>query len=190
VTVLDVANAHDGAIVALQTGRAPRPPWRVAVRCASGYPVVIASPSRLEDGTPFPTHLWLTCPALASFAAAEESAGATAIWRARVAQDSALAARLTAADGALRELRAAESDGDDACRDAGIAGQRDATSVKCMHAHVALALAGVDDPVGAEVLSDAVAAGAVEIRFGNAVACPDQRCARLEEGAQSALERI
>jgi len=189
VTVADVASAHDGAIVALQTGRAPRSPWRVALHCGSGYPVVIASPSRLEDGTPFPTHLWLTCPALAAFAAAEESCGSSAIWRARIAEDAGLAARLGAADGALRAMRASESDDADACADSGIAGQRDASSVKCLHAHLALALGGIDDPIGAELLSAASAAGVIDRSDGARVACADQRCTRLAADAGSARRR-
>ena len=50
-----------------------------------GFPTVIASPSRLDDGTPFPTTYWLTCPYLADAASAAESAGRLAEWDARVA---------------------------------------------------------------------------------------------------------
>jgi hypothetical protein len=31
-------------------------------RCHLGLPVVIQVPPRLDDGTPFPTLYWLTCP--------------------------------------------------------------------------------------------------------------------------------
>lgn len=143
----------DAARVAAQLGRVPRDPWRVGVRCRWGRPAVIVSPSTLADGTPFPNLGWLTCPWLAEAVAAEESAGGAAAFARRAAEDPAFAAALTAADGVVRDLRAVESGDDDACATVGIAGQRDPLGVKCLHAHVALALLGVVDPVGEDVLS-------------------------------------
>ena len=55
----------------------------------------------------------------------------------------------------------------DACASVGIAGQRDSSGVKCLHAHIALALVGLEDPIGLYFLG-------IEDP-----ACPDQRCARL-----------
>jgi hypothetical protein len=161
----------DSELVATQTGRPPRTPWRVAARCRFERPTVIASPSRLDDGTPFPTLFWLTCPHLAEKVAALESAGEAARWARRATEDPQLAAELRAADAAVREARAAESGGEDACASVGLAGQRDPLGVKCLHAHVAAALAGIADPVGAGVLS------------ATPRECSDDRCARLAEGA-------
>ena len=161
------AAASDVALVSAQLGRTPRGPWRVAVRCAHGYPSTIVSPSRLADGTPFPAYAWLTCPYLLETLAAEESAGAAATWAQRAADDPQLAAALVAADAAVRAARARESGGEDACADVGIAGQRDPLGVKCLHAHVALALAGIDDPIGTEEL------GKIE------PTCSDVRCRSL-----------
>ncbi len=156
------------ALVARQVGRAPRTPWRVAATCRHGFPSVIASPSRLDDDTPFPTLYWLTCPYLAEVASAEESAGRLAEWDARIEQDASLAGELAAADDDLRARRAAESGGEDACGDAGVAGQGgERLAAKCLHARVALALAGVGDPIGIELLE----------RVGDA--CDDRRCERL-----------
>jgi hypothetical protein len=129
------------------------------------------SPSRLSDGTPFPTYAWLTCPWLSQRAATAESGGATASWAARAAADAELQARLAETDVAVRELRAAESGGVDACATVGIAGQRDALGVKCLHAHLALTLVGVADPIGDELLAE------------GDPACPDQQCARLTTDA-------
>ncbi len=154
----------EARLVESQIGRMPRAPWRVVSRCRHGYPTVIASPSRLEDGTPFPTWAWLTCPFLSEQVATLESGGAVARWATRVASEPELAVALRAADAQMRLLRSAESGGDDACASVGLAGQRDPLLVKCLHAHVALALAGVDDPVGAEVLA----------LTGDS--CPDARC--------------
>lgn len=144
----------DAAVVSAQTARVPRTPWRVAARCAFGHPMVIVSPSRLDDGTPFPNLAWLTCPFLADRAAAAESAGGAAVWAGRAAHDRELAAALAETDAAVRTARRAESGGHDACAGVGIAGQRDPLGVKCLHAHLALALAGIADPIGAEMLAE------------------------------------
>lgn len=142
------AISAEATLVAAQLGREPRGPWRVAARCTRGFPSVIVSPGILEDGTPFPTHAWLTCPHLVEMLSAEESAGAAAGWAERARIDPNLAARLAAADAVLRDVRARESGGIDPCESVGLAGQRGPLGVKCLHAHVALALIGIDDPIG------------------------------------------
>ena len=170
------ADAHssvddaDAARVTAQLGRGPRTPWRVAVRCAWNRPAVIISPSVLDDGTRFPNLAWLTCPWLVQKVAVEESAGAAAAYAQRAAEDPAFAASLRATDEIVRGLRAAESGGVDGCCAVGVAGQRDPLGVKCLHAHVALALLGVADPVGEDVL------WRVE-RW-----CGDDRCAGIGAG--------
>lgn len=148
----------------------------MAVRCGFGRPTVIVSPALLSDGTRFPTHAWLTCPWLSECVADEESAGGAAAFARRAAGDAVFAAALRAADQRLRELRAAESDGPDACASVGLAGQRDPLGVKCLHAHVALALVGVTDPVGEELLA------------GWERSCPDDRCASLLSRAEPVEE--
>jgi hypothetical protein len=125
------------------------------------------SPSRLDDATPFPTWAWLTCPFAIERLAALESAGATAAWAVRASEEPRLAAALRATDDALRLARAAESDGEDACCGVGLAGQRDPLGVKCLHAHAALRLAGLADPVGDAVLAEI------------GVECTDARCETL-----------
>ena len=155
----------DERIVAAQVGRIPRGPWRAAARCSFGYPSVIVSPPLLADGTPFPTWAWLTCPHLRDVCAAEESAGSVSRWAERLASDVNLAAQMLAADAALRAARAAE--GPDPHPEYGLAGQSDPLATKCLHAHVALALAGIADPVGMSIIET----------FGGQ--CADGRCARL-----------
>lgn len=157
----------EAGLVAAQIGRPPREPWRVAARCSYGSPAAIASPPRLADGSPFPTLYWLTCPWLAAAVSGLESAGAAAAWAERLATEPDLRERAEAADAEYRRLRAAEGAGDDPCADVGVGGQRRAAGTKCLHAYVAAALAGLDDPIGAAVLS------------GLERECPDGRCARL-----------
>jgi hypothetical protein len=57
---------NDREIVAAQLGRTPRAMTKVAHRCSCGLPDVVETAPRLEDGTPFPTLYYLTCPRAAS----------------------------------------------------------------------------------------------------------------------------
>lgn len=143
----------DAAVVGRQLGRAPRGPWRVATRCSHGYPVVLAVAPVLEDGTPFPTTFWLSCPHLCSVASAAESARETSEWTARIAGDPALALEIAAADALYRAARATEGGGQDPCPTVGCAGQADPLTVKCLHARIAAAAAGLPDPVGQALLA-------------------------------------
>lgn len=162
--------SRDSGVVAWQLGRSPRGTWRVGARCGYGFPAVIVTPSRLASGEPFPTLYWLTCPHLLEAVSRLESEGAVEEWAERLAADAAFADRMLAADAAYRSARAAESGGDDACASVGIAGQRDPLGTKCLHAHVAAALAGIDDPVGAAVLDSL------------SRECADGRCAAYAAG--------
>lgn len=145
----------DPHVVAWQLGRAPRGAWRVTSRCSFGFPTVIATAPLTEGGEPFPTLFYLTCPHLVTEVSALESGGELEQWRARLAEDPALMQRLASADARYREARAAEGGGSDPTPEVGIGGERDARGVKCLHAHVAAALAGLGDPIGEAVL-DAV----------------------------------
>lgn len=147
-------------------------PWRVAARCGFGRPTVIVSPSRLADGTPFPTYAWLTCPHLVERVGLAESAGGAADFAARALRDPLFESSLRVLDTRVRELRAVESAGVDACPAVGVGGQRDPLGVKCLHVHVALTLLGEDDPIGSELLSEIPRE------------CEEDRCALLcETGA-------
>lgn len=166
-------DATDRRVVESQLGRPPRGRWWVAVRCSLGRPLVIAVSPRLGDGSPFPTALWLTCPRLVGLVSDRESAGAAARWSAQLRSEPLLAKRAVAADAAFRVLRASFGDGDDPCRGVGIAGQADPLAVKCLHARVALALCGIEDPVGIGVLCELEDGGLAR-------ECDEPRCADPE----------
>ena len=140
-------------MVARQLGRAPRGIWRVVSSCEHGYPRVIAVGPLLEDGSPFPTTFWLTCPHLVEAMHTLESAGEHRSWAERAAADPVLASRLRHADDSYRAARRDEGGGADPCAAVGVAGQSDPLAVKCLHARVAAALAGTGDPVGEGVLA-------------------------------------
>jgi hypothetical protein len=143
----------------------------VAARCPGGSPIVVAVAPLLEDGSPFPTTFWLTCPRLVAAVHDLESAGDSALFAQRATREAGLAAALFEADAAYRVARLAEGRGKDPCAGVGVAGQADPLAVKCLHARLAAHLAGVPDPIG-----DAVAGAVSGILAG---ACTDERCGAL-----------
>lgn len=140
---------EDRAIVAAQLGRAPRAIRAVAARCPSGHPSVVQTSPRLEDGTPFPTLYYLTCPRLTSMVSTLEASGLMREMTDRLGTDPDLAAAYLAAHHAyLAERDAIESLG------TGVSAGGMPGRVKCLHVHLAHALAagpGVN-PFGDETL--------------------------------------
>ena len=49
-------------VVEVQLNRNLRSEIKVAAKCHFDLPVVVDVPKNLDDGTPFPTMFWLTCP--------------------------------------------------------------------------------------------------------------------------------
>jgi hypothetical protein len=126
----------DRAVVGEQLGRPPRAIRAVAYRCPSGHPAVIQTSPRLEDGTPFPTLYYLTCPRLTSLTSTLEASGLMKEMTARLAEDEELAASYLAAHRSyLSERDAIDPLGTDVSA-GGMPGR-----VKCLHVHVAHALA-------------------------------------------------
>ena len=140
---------EDRAIVEAQLGRPARGRWAVAARCHLGVPMVIESHPRLDDGRPFPTLFWLTCPVLVRRASRLEAAGHMKELNVRLARDAATRERLAGALSRYRERR----DALDVVADAGGPPGGGPDRVKCLHAHVAHELADPPNPVGAEVLA-------------------------------------
>ena len=139
----------DRDVVERQLGRPPRALEGVAHRCPCGQPDVVETAPRLEDGTPFPTLYYATCPRLTSRIGRLEAEGLMRQQTERLADDPDLAARYAAAHAAyLADRDAIEPLGIDTS--AGGMPER----VKCLHVHVAHTLArgaGVN-PVGDETL--------------------------------------
>jgi hypothetical protein len=147
----------DRAVVSWQLGRPSRPFRDVPVRCPHGYPAVTEHDAVGDDGAPFPTTYYLTCPWLATAIARIEAAGGVRRFTESARTEPELAASLAAAQAAQRALHPG--------LDVGIAGARDPGHVKCLHAHAAFALARPGYVLGERVL---VEAGE---RW-----CPDARC--------------
>jgi len=138
------------ALLEYQLGRPPRTPYRVAASCKYGCPQLIASPSRFDDGSLNPQWVWLTCPFLRKAIGQYEDVGGCAEARTLLEDRSSYAQQITRLDAEISQLRAAESGGVDEAADTGLAGSRDPLKVKCVHAHAAYYLAGLQDPIGAE----------------------------------------
>jgi hypothetical protein len=135
--------AEDAVAVAELLGRRPQGDFEVAVRAASGAPVVIRNAPFLDDGTPMPTRFWLVDPALSKRVGTLESAGGV-----RQAEAEVDPAELTAAHSRYARERDAviPPDWSGPRPSGGVGGTR--LGVKCLHAHLAWFLAGGDDPVG------------------------------------------
>ncbi len=140
----------DRAVVEAQLGRTPRAMRGVAHRCGCGLPDVVETAPRLEDGTPFPTLYYLTCPRLASMIGRLESAGLMREMTARLAEDPDLAARYQAAADDYVGRRDAMEVLESVPAQGGMP-----TRVKCLHVLVAHSLAvgpGIN-PFGDEALA-------------------------------------
>lgn len=136
----------DRAVVARQLGREPRTFRRVVVRCPWGLPAVTEQEPYAADGEPFPTTYYLTCRHLVAAVSRLEAAGGVERWSAAVAHDAELGddlRRATAEQVRIRRELAAGATGSDggASLDLGIGGSRNPAALKCLHAHVAFALA-------------------------------------------------
>ena len=136
----------DRAVVERQLGRAPRAFRRVAVRCPFGRPAVAEQAPRDENGDPFPTTFWLTCPHLVAAVSRLEAAGGVERWTRRVEEDRELARSLEAATTEQRRLRPELP--------VGIGGSSRSGSLKCLHAHAAFALARPGYEVGDRILAE------------------------------------
>jgi hypothetical protein len=139
----------DQRVVETQLGRPLRGRWAVARRCHLGVPMVIENHPRFEDGRPFPTLFWLTCPLLVKRASTLEAEGLMASLNARSPQDPQLAARMGRALERYRRLR----DSREVIADSGAPPGGAVGKVKCLHAHVAHELADPPNPVGALTLA-------------------------------------
>lgn len=123
----------DREVVARQLGRTPRAFRAVAVRCPFGQPAVVEQAPFDENGDPFPTQYWLTCRFLVAAVSRLEAAGGVERWTQAATDDPELARSLEDAQAEQRRLRP-ELPG-------GIGGSTRSGSLKCLHAHVAFALA-------------------------------------------------
>lgn len=111
--------------------------------------MVIENHPRLDDGSPFPTLYWLTCPILNKRVSTLESEGSMNDVTERLERDPSLRARLSAALDRYRARR----DSHELIQVSGGPPGGGPDRVKCLHSHVAHELAGGGNPVGSITLA-------------------------------------
>ncbi len=134
-----------------QLGRPPRGILEISSRCPSGHPNVVKTEPRLDDGTPFPTLYYITCPRVAASIGTLEASGLMREMSARLSEDGELVAHYTRAHESYLAQREAighvpEIDG--------ISAGGMPSRVKCLHVLIGHSLAmgpGVN-PLGDEGL--------------------------------------
>ena len=146
------------AVVERQLGRPPRAFLRVVARCPFGRPAVTEQAPYDDAGEPFPTTYYLTCPHLVAAVSRLEATGGVERWSAEAARDPALAqslARATAEQRRLRRRLAAGRVGRDrgSSLELGIGGSARPERLKCLHAHVAYALAREGYELGERIVA-------------------------------------
>jgi hypothetical protein len=152
----------DGAdlgVLEQQLGRPPRAARRVVIRCPYGRPAVTEQYPYDGSGRPFPTTYYLTCPHLVAAVSRLEAAGGVERWSERAATEPDLrssAQRAAAAQRRIRRELGGNSAGQDqgASIELGIAGSSDPLRLKCLHAHVAFALARPGYVLGERIVDE------------------------------------
>jgi hypothetical protein len=149
----------DRAIVERQLGREPRAFLRVAVRCPFGAPAVTVQSPYDSAGDPFPTTFYLTCRHLVAAVARLEAAGGIERWSELAAGDEGLARSLDEATEEQRVIRRELANGrvgreQGDTLDLGIGGTANPQRLKCLHAHVAFALARPGYELGERIYAE------------------------------------
>lgn len=140
-------------LVGAQLGRPARGRPAVVHRCGHGLPTVVRVRPRLEDGTPFPTVFWLTCPLARSAVGRLEAAHRMVDLNARLAEEPELAAAQSAAATRYVAFRDELGAPDPPLPGGPTAGGLP-DRVKCLHVHVAHHLATGDNAVGSAALDE------------------------------------
>jgi hypothetical protein len=149
----------DRAVVERQLGRTPRAFLRVVRRCPFGAPAVTEQAPYDSAGEPFPTTYYLTCRHLVAAVSRLEAAGGIERWSAALEQDPELAASLIAGTEEQRRVRRELAGGQvgqerGASLELGIGGSSRPEKLKCLHAHVAFALARPGYELGERILAE------------------------------------
>jgi len=186
--------SDDITVIAGQLGRAPRDVTGVAVRCGFGFPVVIETAPVLADGSPNPTLLYLTCPALAATVSHIEAGGGVRTFRALCCDDPTFRHAVDEVTELYRARRAGLASRDEKGApgrrvgprlEAGIGGPSVPERASCLHAYAAAFLAAKagwlrrEAESGANDLAENVARMWVQVFPGiDEPWCADRRCAR------------
>ena len=136
------------ALASAMIGRPLRSRSAAAVRCGWGLPAVLRVDPRLDDGTPFPTTLWLACPLAVRHVGRLEAEQMMVGMNHRLETEEDFAEAYAGAHHRYRGFR--ERLGPPLPRASATAGGMP-KRVKCLHALYAHHLATLDNPVGEAV---------------------------------------
>jgi exopolyphosphatase/guanosine-5'-triphosphate,3'-diphosphate pyrophosphatase len=153
---VESASRFDRMIVSSQLQRPARGLRSVSARCMCGYPQVVLVSPVLEDGEPFPTIFWLTCPQFIQEISQMESTGLIKDIDSMLGEESAFRDRLMDAHKDYAEIRnslflqgpKSSERARKAFEGTGIGGVRRLDTAKCLHLHFAHYLAGKGNPIG------------------------------------------
>jgi len=152
---------RDRDLVAKQLGRPPRAFSRVVVRCPFGRPAVTEQSPYDDSGEPFPTTYYVTCRHLVAAISRIEAAGGVERWSERAQREPELASSLARATEEQRLVRTELAEGrtgrdEGESLELGIGGSRNPGQLKCLHAHVAFALARPGYELGEQIAAEIV----------------------------------
>lgn len=143
----NIATPADLEVLREQLDRVPRGVVGIAARCVCGRPLVVKTAPRLEDGTPFPTTFYLTCPPIVKGCSVLEAEHIMESFNELLANDEDIAAAYARAH---RDYIAWRDELGEVEEIVGVSAGGMPTRVKCLHALVGHALAagpGVN-PIG------------------------------------------
>src|SRR3990170_1352861 len=124
----------DREVIEAQIGRPLRADSKTVYRCHLDLPVVAEVPPILDDGTPFPTLYWLTCPLATTRIGRLEGAGGGKRMEQKGAPHPDFVRRIEPAHASYAAKRdALVPDDASPIPSGGVGGAT--TGVKCLHAH-------------------------------------------------------
>jgi exopolyphosphatase/guanosine-5'-triphosphate,3'-diphosphate pyrophosphatase len=162
----------DYMMVSSQLQRPAKGLHSVVVRCKCGYPQVVCVSPILENGEPFPTVFWLTCPQYVKEISQLEAAGLIKDIANVLIEDRELFDRLMEAhkdymktrNALLIQTSSLDKKVQKVFERTGIGGVARLDTVKCLHMHFAHYLTGGSNPVGELVKSKMPESPGVEER--------------------------
>ena len=126
---------------------------RVVLYCPAGYPAVIENAALDNEGKPFPTLYWLSCPLAVKKVAQLEAAGLIKELEQKLKLETALQKAFLKGVHEYQQrrkelLKDKEKDVGTAFLKSGVGGSRNLLAIKCLHAHLAHFLATKNNPIG------------------------------------------
>ena len=142
---------RDKQIVEAQIERSLRSDVKTSSRCHLNLPAAIKVPPNLDDGTPFPTTYWLTCPMYNKKIGALESQGLIAQLDNEILNNPKLRKEWNERQISYQEEREASQDQTNKHLPTGGVGGA-IESIKCLHSHTADEISTGKNPIGKIVI--------------------------------------